>query len=634
MSRNLFYVIFICLLSFFQRASAQDCELPQTFTGNTGSNMTVFLTSGAIDALPVSSNSPYIVAFSPDGVLVGSVSIASADLQGGQAQMAVWGDDTATPETDGALAGDELSFQLVDGSSLYDLNLIFNGSNSYVSNGVLPVLGASAQLNCSVPSSGCTDNSACNYNESATIDDGSCYNNDLGCGCDLPAADIGYDCDGNCLSDTDNDGVCDEFEIEGCQDVLALNYDSEATDQGSCDYLGCLDSLYFEYNPIATISNGSCYTEIISGCLDASANNYNPNANTYDGSCTFDSGLNHILVSNPLDGFTYASGSDIIINYEFISDDINLGYTFQFQDFPPAPGGALIRYSLDEGGYVTISPNQIGEVNLGQLSDGNHTLEITLFSNDESPLIPWNPLVQTTVNFSIGPAGCTDDIACNYDSLAVAHDYSCFYPALYYDCNGNCLSDSDDDQVCDELEILGCQDSTAFNFDSSATDAGFCEFLGCTDILYLEYDPLANTDNGSCQTLVVEGCMNQNSFNYDSLANVDDASCYDFVNGCMDTLAFNFNDYDFDGYPNELTGINGIDVNNAIDDCDFYGCMEPNAENYDPLANINAVSIDSLLTNPCTYMLIPGCMNDTACNYEEDAEVDDGSCLFDDICGD
>ena len=48
------------------------------------------------------------------------------NLQGGQAQMAVWGDDTQTPETDGALAGDELSFQLVDGSSLYDLNLIFN----------------------------------------------------------------------------------------------------------------------------------------------------------------------------------------------------------------------------------------------------------------------------------------------------------------------------------------------------------------------------------------------------------------------------------------------------------------------------------------------------------------------------
>ena len=29
----------------------------------------------------------------------------------------------------------------------------------------------------------------------------------------------GYDCDGNCLNDADGDGVCDEFEIAGCQDA-------------------------------------------------------------------------------------------------------------------------------------------------------------------------------------------------------------------------------------------------------------------------------------------------------------------------------------------------------------------------------------------------------------------------------
>ena len=64
--------------------------------------MTVFLTSRAIDALPVSSTSPFIVAISPSGI-TGYVSVASADLQGGQAQIAVFGDDTQTPETDGAL---------------------------------------------------------------------------------------------------------------------------------------------------------------------------------------------------------------------------------------------------------------------------------------------------------------------------------------------------------------------------------------------------------------------------------------------------------------------------------------------------------------------------------------------------
>ena len=84
---------------------------------------------------------------------------------------------------------------------------------------------------------GCMDESACNYNELATDDDGTCYNNDLGCGCDEPAADDGYDCDGNCLVDTDGDEICDQFEIGGCTNSTALNYNSEATDDdGSCDF--------------------------------------------------------------------------------------------------------------------------------------------------------------------------------------------------------------------------------------------------------------------------------------------------------------------------------------------------------------------------------------------------------------
>ena len=46
-----------------------------------------------------------------------------------------------------------------------------------------------------------------------------------------------YDCDGNCLVDTDSDGVCDELEVEGCTDAAACNYAAEATeDDGTCEY--------------------------------------------------------------------------------------------------------------------------------------------------------------------------------------------------------------------------------------------------------------------------------------------------------------------------------------------------------------------------------------------------------------
>ena len=70
------------------------------------------------------------------------------------------------------------------------------------------------------------------------------------CGCsDIPAGDC--DCDGNqldalgvcggdCTSDANGNGVCDDAEVAGCTDSAACNYDASATeDDGSCDYCSC-----------------------------------------------------------------------------------------------------------------------------------------------------------------------------------------------------------------------------------------------------------------------------------------------------------------------------------------------------------------------------------------------------------
>ena len=99
----------------------------------------------------------------------------------------------------------------------------------------------------SVP--GCTDVAACNYDESANEDDGSCEyptgcdeecgstlefdecgvcggdgiaegacdcegNVDLGCGCGEDAAEENFDCDGNCLVDIDCAGLCGGSAVE------------------------------------------------------------------------------------------------------------------------------------------------------------------------------------------------------------------------------------------------------------------------------------------------------------------------------------------------------------------------------------------------------------------------------------
>ena len=73
---------------------------------------------------------------------------------------------------------------------------------------------------------GCMDGDACNYDSEATIQ-GSCE-----------YAETYYDCLGNCLNDSDGDGICDELEVAGCTDSGACNYDSNATDDnGTCWYV-------------------------------------------------------------------------------------------------------------------------------------------------------------------------------------------------------------------------------------------------------------------------------------------------------------------------------------------------------------------------------------------------------------
>ena len=57
---------------------------------------------------------------------------------------------------------------------------------------------------------------------------------------------------------------------------------------------------------------------------------------------------------------------------------------------------------------------------------------------------------------------------------------------------------------------------------------GICEDsagTGCTDPAYVEFDPYATTDDGSCGTLAVYGCPYEAATNYNPLANVDDLSC-------------------------------------------------------------------------------------------------------------
>ena len=72
--------------------------------------------------------------------------------------------------------------------------------------------------------------------------------------------------------------------------------------------------------------------------------------------------------------------------------------------------------------------------------------------------------------------GCTNPLACNYDSDATDDNESCELPEENYDCDGNCLNDANSDGICDEYEYL----------------------YGCMDPIALNYNPVAEYDGGSC----------------------------------------------------------------------------------------------------------------------------------------
>jgi len=53
--------------------------------------------------------------------------------------------------------------------------------------------------------------------------------------------------------------VEEQFEISGCMDPSAQNYNSSATiDDGSCFYFGCTDISAINYDSIATVDDGNC----------------------------------------------------------------------------------------------------------------------------------------------------------------------------------------------------------------------------------------------------------------------------------------------------------------------------------------------------------------------------------------
>ncbi len=459
---------------------------------------------------------------------------------------------------------------------------------------------------------GCMSPNACNFDPSATCDDGSCTYP----GCNDSAA-CNYNSNAGC-----NDGSC--LSNYGCTDASACNYDPIATcNDGSCSAItGCMDPLACNYNSAAVCSSGSCILQ--GGCTEPSNCNYDPTAVCDDGSCDYytQSLLSTLDSDLGTKGFMFEVHAHSAITLTQFSFDFNgcgaASHTYSLW----TKSGTQVGYSSTVGAWSVVNAAEVpcygsqtlestepfslsmaaGEVRSFYIHSSRG---FTGYDNDPvsgSTVVASDTFIDIVAGYALtgifSPSastitpnidvfynetvhGCTNPIACNYNSGATCED-------------GSCLTD------------FGCTVASACNYDPSATcDDGSCSTVyGCTNTSACNYNPLASCEDGSC--LTVYGCTNLSSCNFNPLATCNDGSCLTLY-GCTDALACNYNA--------SATCDNGSCLTN-------YGCTNNTYCNYDPTATCDDGSCGNAV----------GCNDTAACNYDPLADCDDGSCLYPNGC--
>ena len=548
---------------------------------------------------------------------------------------------------------------IVNSGTFLNLGTLINCGTLQGSFSGIPVLSGSQNESGVCVVLGCTDSTACNYDSNATEDDDSCE-----------APDLGYDCSGNCTSDENDNGVCDDLE---CIDENASQFPFVTFNHGclgtqvitSCSLAGefsvvsvfanttytfqssnpadicvlsdgtgiicaassgpvefttemdgfirfyvqnencepestCRQKTFFLTGVTDTDGDGVCDSFEVVGCQDSTACNYDASATESGVDCVYPSGCE--ICSGETDGsgtiLDNDSDNDGVCNQnEVIGCDDNLACNYNDST---TDSTLACLYAAD------------CDVCSGE-EDGTGTV----IDNDED---------NDGVCNADEVEGCQDEAACNYNSSATDDGDTCLLPVGCEGCSGETdgsgtvvddFSDADGDGICDGDEIAGCQDDSACNYNSSATDdgvscvyaAGDCDVCsGATDGTGTIVDN--DTDNdGVCNSDEVTGCQDDTACNYKASATDDGATCV-FVDGVCETCS------------GETDGTGTIVDNDSNNDgiCDSNvtpGCQDESACNYDSSANQDDGS--------CTY---PGCMNSGACNFDTNAGCDNSSCVF------
>lgn len=460
---------------------------------------------------------------------------------------------------------------------------------------------------------GCADNTACNFDNAATDDDGSC----------LFAVETCQICFGDTVLtlDDDGDGICNDDEILGCMDSLACNFDSLATDADeSCLFITngcdtCVDGAIVDND---ADDDGICDPFEVAGCTDSLACNYGPTFTDDDGSCIF--------LSAPCET---CEGGEIFANDDDDDGICNADEVIGCQDTTACNYDELAT----DPGECTFTDGLCQTCEEGQVVDND---------DDGDGVCNEDEIV-----------GCQDTLACNFDELATDSDSTlCAFASLVCEScfeGAVILNDDDGDGVCDADEITGCADTTACNFNDLATDSDstLCTYLDglcqtCEGGLVVDND---DDGDGICNSLEIAGCTDSTACNFDSLATDDDLTCVfaEFPCESCEGLAVILNDADGDGVcdPDEILGCTDSTACNydstSTTDTDNSLCLYTDTEcatcSGEQDGTGTVVSNDEDGDGICDSNELLGCTDSEACNYNSEATENDDSCEYEDALG-